>query len=365
IEPSKISINQLAPPVYLEEVLVDNQDIGKYDNVIEIQPGQNNLEIHYTGLSFVNSPMVKFRYQLDGFDEDWNEIGTRRFALYNNLPPGEYTFQVLAANRDSVWNQKGISIKINKLPFFYQTWWFKVLLVLIATAIIWLIFYVRFSHLRKIAETTQNFLERLIESQEAERKRIAVELHDGIGQSLAIISNRAAMGKRKKDDPEFVFNEFEEISLNANGALDEVHEITSNLHPYNLERMGLTKALQTMFSRISGVLKLDFEIDPVDDIFPKLTEINIYRIVQECLNNIIKHSESSTAAVRVKRTRKEVLITITDNGKGFDPNKLKGNGLGLVGLNERTKFIGGKLTIKSAPGMGTEIKINLPIVKLK
>ena len=128
--------------------------------------------------------------------------------------------------------------------------------------------------------------------------------------------------------------------------------------------MGLTKALQTMFSRMSGVLELDYEIDPIDNIFPKNSEINVYRIVQECLNNVIKHSESSEATIVIKITDKEVLITITDNGKGFDPNKSKSSGLGLVGLNERTKFIGGKLTIKSAIGMGTEIKIILPIVKL-
>lgn len=364
IEPNKISINHLPPPVYLEEILIDYKNIGKYGDELEIQPSQDNLEIHYTGLSLVNSPLVTFRYRLEGLEEEWNEIGTRRFALYNNLPPGEYTFRVLAANRDAVWNMEGASIKIIKLPFFYQTWWFLVLLVMVAAAIIWLIFYNRFSHLRNIADTTQKFSRRLIESQEAERKRIAFELHDGIGQSLAIISNLAAMGKKRKDDPQFVFNEFEEISLSANGALDEVHEITSNLHPYNLERMGLTKALKSMFTKVSGVMKLDYEMDTIDDIFPKHSEINIYRIMQESLNNIIKHSEASAAAITIKAREKEVVITITDNGRGFDPNVAKGNGLGLVGLNERTNLIGGKLRIKSGDGKGTEITINLPIVRL-
>ena len=229
--------------------------------------------------------------------------------------------------------------------------------------IIGLIFYIRLSQLRKIAETKTEFSRRLIESQEAERKRIASELHDGIGQSLAIISNLAAMGKNKKNNSRDGFEEFEEISRNANGALDEVHEITSNLHPYYLERMGLTKALESMFAAVSGVINLDYELDPIDDIFPKHSEINIYRIVQESLNNIIKHSEASAAVIGIKRAEKEVVITISDNGRGFDANKSKGNGLGLVGLNERTNFIGGKLNITSAAGTGTEIKITLPMVK--
>ena len=363
INPKEITTNPNPPPVQIEEVFVDKNEIERKDESFEIQPQQNNLEINYTGLSLINSSLVKFRYRLEGLEKEWNEVGTRRTAFYNNLPPGEYVFRVLAANRDGVWNETGATIKIVKLPYFYQTRWFVALSILGVATIIALIFYIRFSQLKKIAEANTEFSRRLIESQEAERKRIASELHDGLGQSLAIISNRAAMGKSNTHKPEFVSREFDEISANALEALDEVQQITTNLHPHYLERLGLTKALKAMLAKLSDVIELNAEIDSIDNIFPKEAEINVYRIVQESLNNIIKHSDASEIEIKIKKAQNEVIIIIKDDGRGFDTTnfKAKGSGLGLVGLRERTKMLGGKIAINSSVGNGTEIRVNLPV----
>jgi signal transduction histidine kinase/ligand-binding sensor domain-containing protein len=362
INPKEIITNPNPPPVQIEEVFVDKKAIESKNESFEIKPEQNNLEINYTGLSLINSPLVKFRYRLEGLENDWNEVGTRRTAFYNNLPPGEYSFRVLAANRDGVWNEAGAAVKIIKLPFFYQTWRFQLLSILAVAVIVGFIFYLRISQLRKIAETQSEFSRRLIESQEAERKRIASELHDGLGQSLAIISNRAALGKNKLNEPELVSREFDEISNNALDALDEVQQITANLHPHYLERLGLTKALKSMILKVSDVLEIKTEIDSIDDKFPTDLEINVYRIVQESLNNIIKHSNASEAEIKIKKLQNEVIILIKDDGSGFDSHnpKSKGGGLGLVGLQERTKMLGGKILISSSVGNGTEIKVNLP-----
>ena len=171
------------------------------------------------------------------------------------------------------------------------------------------------------------------------------------------------MGKSKKNEPEFVFREFDEILNNALEALDEVQEITAKLHPRYLERLGLTKALKTMFVKVSDVLEFDCEIDSIDRLFPKEAEINVYRIVQEAVNNIIKHSDASEAEIRIKKFADKVVISIKDDGRGFDTDNVKpsGSGLGLVGLKERTAMIGGTISINSSLGNGTEIKINLPI----
>lgn len=190
INPKDVSINPNPPPVLLEEILTDRQEIKNYGEQIEVQPGQDNLEINYTGLSFVNSPLVKFRYRMEGLEENWNDVGTRRVAYYNNIPPGNYTFHVLAANRDGVWNQEGKSIKFVVRHFFYQTTWFYISAILSVFGVAFLIFYNRISQLKKIALAKTSFAEQLIESQEAERKRVAAELHDGLGQILALIRNR-------------------------------------------------------------------------------------------------------------------------------------------------------------------------------
>ena len=171
------------------------------------------------------------------------------------------------------------------------------------------------------------------------------------------------MGKNHLNEPETTLREFDEISQNALEALDEVQQITSNLHPHYLERLGLTKALKAMFAKLSDVIEINAEMILLDNVFPKEAEINVYRIVQESLNNVIKHSDASEAEIKITKVANEVIITIKDDGRGFDTTnfKAKGTGLGLVGLRERTKMLGGKISINSSVGNGTEIRVNLPV----
>lgn len=365
VDPNAETVNPNPPPTIIEDVSIDRKSVEKFQSEIEINPNQTSLEIHYTGLSLIKSKQIKFRYRLEGFEGNWVEAGTNRTANYSYLPAGNYTFRVIAANANGVWNTEGASVKIVVHPYFYQRWWFLTLAALAVVLIVWLIYRNRILQLRKIAEAKSDFSRRLIESQEAERKRIAAELHDGLGQSLAIISNRAAMGKNKKNEPESVFREFDEISKDALEALDEVQEITAKLHPRYLERLGLTKALKTMFVKVADVLEFNYEIDEIDNLFPKDAEINVYRIVQESLNNIIKHSDAAEAEIKIKKFADKVLISIKDDGRGFDVNNVKpsGSGLGIVGLKERTAIIGGTISINSSRGNGTEIEINLPVEK--
>lgn len=370
IDPEAEKINPNPPPVRIENVSIDRKtiDLNPTQTEVELKAGQTNLEIGYTGLSLIKSAQIKFKYKLEGFEENWIEAGTLRTASYSYLPYGNYTFRVIAANADGVWNTEGASLKIIAQPYFYQTWWFRILLALMIAVIVGLIYHNRISHLREIAENKTAFSRLLIESQEAERKRIAAELHDSLGQSLAIISNRAMFGKNKKTQPEIVAVEFEEIGQSALEALDEVQEIMNNLHPHYLERLGLTKAIKSMLLKVSDVLEIKSEIDSIDDLFPKTSEINVYRIVQESVNNIIKHSDAAEAEIKVEKIENEVIISIKDDGRGFDTGNVKphGSGLGLVGLRERTNMLGGSILIISSVGNGTEIKINLPVkTKLK
>ncbi|NOT59513.1 MAG: hypothetical protein HOP19_04725 [Acidobacteria bacterium] len=96
---------------------------------MRLLPGQDNLEINYTGLSFIKPEQVKFKYRLSGWDSDWVNAGARRTADYSNLPPGEYEFQVIAANSDAVWSHTGAKLRVTVVPPFYLTWWFRGLIV--------------------------------------------------------------------------------------------------------------------------------------------------------------------------------------------------------------------------------------------
>jgi ligand-binding sensor domain-containing protein len=237
LDPSPM--NTLPSPVVIQGVTLDRVAQAATHRV-EIKPGQQNLEIYYAGLAFSRPEQVKFKYQLLGFDRDWIDAGTRRTAYYPQLPPASYTFKVIADNGYGVWNMEGQTLSVIVLPPFYQTWWFVTLASLTVAGLMALIWRQRVSRLQRAHAAQQAFSRQLIASQENERKRIAAELHDSLGQRLVIIKNLALIllngsstdGARERID---------EISTEASQALGEVREISYNLRPHQLDRLGLTK----------------------------------------------------------------------------------------------------------------------------
>jgi len=363
VDPKAEKPNPSPPPVVIENVAIDRKSATPNPkSQFEVNPDQTSLEIRYTGLSLIKSAQTKFRYRLEGFEDKWVEASTTRTANYSYLPAGSYVFRVIAANASGVWNNEGATVTIVVHPYFYQTIWFRVLMALAIAIIIWWIYRNRISQLRKIAEAKTAFSRQLIENQEAERKRIASELHDGLGQNLVVIKNRAMLGIKKGADRDRAEKEFGQIAESASQALDEVREITNNLRPQLLDRLGLTKAITAMLNNVGDVVEVESAIDSIDGIFSENEEICIYRILQESLNNVLKHSDAARVWVIIGRSEGSVSIRIRDNGSGFDPAAVK-NGLGLVGLKERSQLLGGELRIDSAVGEGTEIDINLPIRK--
>jgi len=226
----------------------------------------------------------------------------------------------------------------------------------------------RIAHLEKEKKAQEEFSKRLIQSQEEERKRIASELHDSIGQNLLIIKNYASLGK-KLNNPETGLKHFEEISNNASTTIDEVRRIAYNLHPYHLERLGLTNAVLSIIDNAEASSQINFKIksDNIDNILSKEAEINLFRIIQECINNIIKHSHANEAEIIIEKKDYEILIRIKDNGKGF--SSFDGNfegtdiskGFGLENLRKRISIIKGEIKFASEPGKGTEVSIKVPL----
>jgi signal transduction histidine kinase len=384
VNPEAAPFNPLPPPVRIEGVKIDNA-VTAFSNgndgndEIRLLPGQANLEIRYTGLSFVKPDQVQFRYQLAGQDQDWIEAGARRTANYSYLQPGAYNFRVLAANSDGVWDEAGASLRVVVLPPFYRTLWFRGLVALAIAGLIALVFRLRVAQLRKehatreafsrqLLESQEAFSRRLIESQEAERKRIAAELHDGLGQSLAIIKNRALHSLADPDDHDRALEQIEEIAEASGHAIQEAREIAYNLRPFHIDRLGLTAALAAMIKRASSdELQITTELDSIDGLLAPEQEINLYRIAQEGVNNIVKHAAASAANVTIKRREGMIELTIADNGRGFEvagcgsriAESGNGSGFGLLGLTERARILSCVPVITSAPGEGTMIQLKL------
>lgn len=359
--------SDLQPPsVMIENVSIDKL-ITPFDDFVEIQPEQENLEIGFSAISWNRPQQIRFRYKLEGLDTNWTEAGTRRTAYFPHIAAGNYTFRVIADNGEGIWNETGKSLRIRVLPPFYKTWWFFVLCALVVALLIRLVYSYRLHQLEKINEVRTVFTRQLIEYQEAERKRIAVELHDSIGQSLIVIRNRALMGLSAPEKNERMIAQLEEISDSAADSINEVRQIAHNLHPYQLEHLGLKTALETMLEKASetSTIKFSTEIDDVDDTLSKETEISFYRVVQESLNNILKHSEASEAEIKILRNNGNINLLIRDNGKGFEDVEIAKNkrGLGLAGITERAKMMNALCDIHSAEGKGTTVSLMLNVEK--
>jgi len=369
VNPALVAVNLLAPPVAIENVLIESRPAENFlpairrQAAIVVSPGQNNLEIAYTGLSFIKPEQIRFRYKLEGLDANWTDAGARRTAYFSYLPPGEYTFRVVAANSDGVWNETGKSLAITVLPPFYRTWWFLILSVLAVSAAAFAVYKTRINRVERARLAQEEFSRRLINAHEAERSRVAAELHDSIGQTLAMIKNRAAFGSQADDKT--AKEQLEAIGAQTTQAIGEVREISYNLRPYLLENLGLTKAVKSLVHKIEEVhlLSVDARIDDVDDSFSGEAEMSVYRIIQEGLNNVAKHSEADAARLTIEKRGGIVTIKIEDDGRGFDPAVPKTDaetgGFGLLGIAERVRMLRGALDIQTGNGKGTKLTIKI------
>lgn len=211
------------------------------------------------------------------------------------------------------------------------------------------------------------FTRQLIAAQETERRRIAGELHDSLGQNLLLVKNRAQLALGDPAMPDSLRWQFESIADMATQAIAEVRQISHDLRPYQLDQLGLTRALKGMIESAARNTGFAFEarIDAADDVFQGEAATHLFRIVQESMNNILKHARATTARIVLERDVRDVRLTISDAGIGFAPAPeaagTPARGLGLRNIAERVRILGGSLQVDSAPGRGTRLAIVIPL----
>lgn len=214
----------------------------------------------------------------------------------------------------------------------------------------------------------QRLAARVLMLQDEERTRVAAELHDGLGQSLAIIKNRALIGLRALPDASRTGEQLHDIVSTASSAIGEVRQIAHNLRPYELDRLGLVAAIESMIEKVSDSSSIDISknLELISGVLSVEAETSVYRIIQEALNNVVKHSCATAARVEIQRQGKQLAIRVQDNGKGIPtyPPMTNGNrsaGFGLAGIAERVRSLGGTIVIDSAVGKGTRLNISLEL----
>lgn len=332
---------------------------------IEVEDGTRNLEVDFTGLSMSNPENIRFYYRLEGLEEAWINSENMRKAFYPYLPPGEYTFSVRALGSNGVWSSNTANLKVRVIPRFWETTAFSVISGAVIAIVVILVFLQRVrAHSRYVADQ-KDFSRRLMAAHESERSRIATELHDGLGQTLLLIKNWASLARAESASDPKLAGRLSNIENAASDSIEETRAIVRNLGPQNLKRFGLTEALENMIEHVEQAtgIKIQRTIDNVDGIFSDEEEISIYRVIQECLNNIVKHSESPRAVVQLRRFANFVTVLIEDFGSGMPADEgadgsSKG-GFGLRGIEQRIKLLGGNVQIYSSEGSGTSIHIEL------
>jgi signal transduction histidine kinase len=287
------------------------------------------------------------------------------------LPIGTTAREKAAFASLNVWLRSPSDVKVLRAPSWW-TWKRTALLtggLLMVSAVALLRVFLLRRRLERQKATQLLFSQQVLKRLEDERHRIAANLHDGLGQVLLAIRNDSLLAMQRSPQDSGLRQRLTEISSATSQALQEVRQITHGLRPYQLDRFGLTQAIRATVSNASTNSQILFasRVEDVDNVFDKDSEIHVYRIVQEAINNVIKHSGATEAAVVIKN-RAHVSLSIRDNGRGFEFDaasafQAREFGYGLSGISERVRILRGTLTIDSNPGEGTSLNIEIPILR--
>ena len=351
VDPDHLLPNRLPPPAQIETVFVNGQRRDP-EAPLSLAPYEKNLEIRYTGLSFVTPEKVTFRYMLDGYEKNWVQAGNRREAFYTNLPPGRFRFRVMASSSDGVWSTNAASIDFTIEPLFYQRAWFFPLIGLLLGLAIWLGYQVRIGSLKR------QF--RLVIS---ERSRIARELHDTLLQGLSGVTMQLqALWTRLPSSRER--DVLSDIIQDAGTCLSDARHSLWGLRSPLDDKHGLAENLgRHARQAVAGTaIRLVLQVQPPPCHLSPDTEYQLLRIAREALANSIRHGEPKTIEIRLEcRKANTIELTIKDDGKGFDAEAqhARPGHYGLVGMRERADELGARLTVNSVRGLGTEVFVSV------
>ena len=362
--------NLVPPPVAIEQVTLDDQVVPALphqgqDKAMEVAPGRARLTIHYAGLSFVAPGKVRYRYMLRGFDKDWIDAGARRTAFYTNVPPGFYSFLVLAANNDGVWSVAPAEVRFHVEPFFYQTAWFYALL---ACALLGSGYGIYRWRVLTVEAQYQAVLQ--------ERNRIAREIHDTLAQGYVAVAVQLELAERLLSSSTDAARE--QLKRTREMVRESLAEARSSI--WNLRSQADAETLPSLLAAhltalthrhkaaegsepaASGYPALRFAVHGAYRPLARTVEGEVQRIAQEAVANAVTHAAASMVLVTLSYEAQLLELRVSDDGRGMSPAQhgqpLSGH-FGLQGMRERAARIDAQLEIDSAPGCGTTVLLRV------
>ncbi|HUA38249.1 MAG TPA: two-component regulator propeller domain-containing protein [Candidatus Sulfopaludibacter sp.] len=371
VNPVELKPNLQPPLVKIESVLVNGreQKTNRFDptwpQAIVIPPGHNQLNISYTALNYSAPNEVRFKYWLEGRDNGWTDARDTRVAFYNELPPGNYQFQVQACNEDGVWNKTGSVLAVTVRPHFWQTGWFRAFVVLGFLGAVAAV--VRYLSTQKLHRQLQALQQR--EALEKERSRIARDLHDQLGANLTQVALLGEMAEADKNSPEDIASHAQQISQTARETTHSLDEIVWAVNPSNDTLDGLItyvcKYAQEYLTLAGLHYRAEVPAQLPSVVIPPEVRHNVFLALKEAVNNVVKHARATEARIRLRMNPDEFTLEIEDDGRGIGQQDAAATRTrnGLRNMRKRMEDIHGGFTIVGGARGGTVVRLVVPVTK--
>jgi signal transduction histidine kinase/ligand-binding sensor domain-containing protein len=355
--------NHLPPPVMIEEAWANKLALARNGRTA-VPPGNNTFDFRFTALSFSAPEKLHFKYRLEPFDKNWVNAGTRRNAHYTNMNPGEYSFNVAAVNNYGIWSEQEATVHFSLQPYFYQTNWFRALLAIFLLALLWIAYHWRLRQLH-------HQLEVAMEARVAERTSVARDLHDTLLQSFhGLLFRFETVSQLLPEFPAEAKKQLDVTIDRAAKAITEGRDAVQGLRESTVQNNDLALAINTLGEELvsdpanqgSPAFRVTVEGE-ARKLHPILRD-DIFRIAAEALRNAFRHAQARQVEVEIRYDDEQFRLRVRDDGKGIDPAVLSGRPpeghFGLHGMRERVTLVGGKLTVWSEVGAGTEMELRIP-----
>ncbi len=357
--PREIIDNHHVPPIVITSVKLFGEEMphSRYTSnedmrrSVALEHYENTLSFEFSALDFFDPRKNKYAYMLTGIDSDWIYADGRRYANYTNIPPGTYSFRVKGSNNDNFWNEAGVIISITIAPPYWRTWWFMLSASAALIGLLVLAYNYRVAKLLEVERT---------------RYRIARDLHDDVGGTLSSISNftsaiRSEMNENGRGlSPKLL----ELIGESASEAQEAINDIIWSIDPVHETWAAFLAKCRRYASDLCESRSMAHAIRIPEFIPGRIAQLerrrNIWLIYKELVTNAVKHSNGSDLDVEIKYAGKKLLLSIGDNGKGFDPD-IPTDRSGIKNIRTRARELSADLDLQTSPGKGTRWQISIPL----
>ena len=346
---SSINLNKNPPPVFINSLRVLDKTMPVYnDTTIQLKYYENYVSFGYVALNYTQPFKNMYAYKLQGMYNEWINTDNNRSIAYANLAPGTYIFQVKACNNNGVWNEKGARITLLISPPWWSTWWFYILCALLIFSTIYILFQYKLQQKLNAFEI---------------RNTISRDLHDEVGSTLSSIGFLSAMATNDlESNKEKLQSSLNSISESSHKMLDAMNDIIWNIQPQNDILENIIARMLAFASELLEARKISLKCSIADNIkhlhLGLAIRHDFYVIFKEAVNNLAKYSAASEALITLEFNHPYLILVISDNGKGFDPQTVsKGNG--VKNMQNRARKIGAQYMLQSEPGNGTTITLQI------